>query len=50
MFLELDVWLEGACITTLVFVVEPNGMTSWARRDEMIVYFNTTFLPFTGKN
>lgn len=43
MFLELGIRLEGACITILVFVVEPNGMTSWARRGEITVYFNTSF-------
>lgn len=50
MFLELDIQLEGACITIPAFFVEPSGMTSWARRGEMTIYFNTSLLPFTGKN
>lgn len=40
MFWELDIRLEGACIE-ISALVEPDGMTD---------YFNTTFLPFTGKN
>lgn len=45
MFLELDIQLEGTCITIPAFVIDLNGMTSWARRDEMTVYFNI-FLTF----
>lgn len=44
MFLELDMWLEGACVTIPAFVVEPNGMTSQARRDEIIMLTHLSFL------